>query len=165
MPTIPSLRISFAVGSTWIVRPAVMPSGSVLKAVRALFIQTGMMLMAVILIVEDDMLICELAGMMMQDCGYCILSASDVDEALELLRSHRKIDALFTDIYLKKAVYGGCELAQQAILLRPCLRVVYTTGNAITEKLKSLFIDGSLFLRKPYTVNQLQQSMAHALAI
>jgi CheY-like chemotaxis protein len=121
--------------------------------------------MAVILIVEDDMLICELAGMMMQDCGYCIVSASDVDEALALLRSPQKIDALFTDIYLKKAVYGGCELARQAILLRPYLRVVYTTGNAITDKLKSLFIDNSLFLRKPYTVGQLQHSMAHALAV
>jgi DNA-binding NtrC family response regulator len=124
-----------------------------------------MRLMTVILIVEDDMLICELAGMMMQDWGYCIRSANDVDEALEFLRSPQKIDVLFTDIYLKKAVYGGCELAQQAILLRPSLRVLYTTGNAITDKLKSLFVEGSLFLRKPYTVNQLQQSMAHALAV
>ena len=121
--------------------------------------------MAVILIVEDDFLICELAGMMMKDCGYCISSASDVDEALELLRSPQNIDVLFTDIYLKKAVYGGCELAQKAILLRPSLRVLYTTGNAITAELKSLFVDGSLFLSKPYTVSQLQQSMAHALAV
>lgn len=154
-----------AVGCTWIVRPLVMPVEKSSENGGVLIVQTGMMLMAVILIVEDDMLICELAGMMMQDCGYCIHSASDVDEALELLRSPRKIDALFTDIYLKMAVYGGCELAQQAILLRPSLRVLYTTGNAITDKLKSLFVDGALFLRKPYTVNQLQQSMAQALAV
>ena len=120
--------------------------------------------MAVILIVEDDLLIGELAGMMMQDCGYMILSASDVNEALELLRSPRQIDALFTDIYLKKAVYGGCELAREAIKMRPHLRVLYTTGNAITDKLKSLFIDGSLFLRKPYTAHQLQVSIGHMLA-
>ena len=120
--------------------------------------------MAVILIVEDDMLICELAGMMMQDCGYCIHSASDVDEALELLRSPRKIDALFTDIYLKKAVYGGCELARQAILLRPSLRVLYTTGSSMIETMRALFVDGAHFMEKPYAQDQLQNSMEKLLA-
>ena len=85
--------------------------------------------MAVILIVEDDVFIREIAEMMIQDWGHEILSASDVDEALLLLRSPQHIDALFTDIYLKKSVLGGCELAHQAIKLRPELRVLYTTGN------------------------------------
>ena len=120
--------------------------------------------MAVILIVEDDMFICELAGMIMQDCGYSILLAGDVDEALSLLRSAQRIDALFTDIYLKKAVFGGCDLAQEAMKLRPTLRVLYTTGNVITDKLKDQFVDGSHFLRKPYTANQLQQSVVGVLA-
>ena len=120
--------------------------------------------MAVILIVEDDTFICELAGMMIVDWGHDILSASDVDEALSLLRSPQPIDALFTDINLKNAVVGGCELAQQAILLRPNLRVLYTTGNFVSDKLKSLFIDGSQFLRKPYTANQLHTSVDGLLA-
>ena len=71
--------------------------------------------MAVILIVEDDVFIREIAEMMIQDWGHHTLSASDVDEALSLLRSAQHIDALFTDIYLKTAVLGGCELAHQAI--------------------------------------------------
>jgi len=119
--------------------------------------------MPLILIVEDDMLICELAGMMMQDCGYGIVSASDVGEALVLLQSSQRIDAMFTDIYLKNDVFGGCDLARQAKQLRPDLRILYTTGNAITEKLKSLFVDGGHFLRKPYTADQLQHSMSRAL--
>lgn len=120
--------------------------------------------MAVILIVEDDMLICELAGMMISDWGHEIVLASDVEEAFAVLQSTQVIDALFTDIYLKKAVFGGCELAQRAIRLRPNLRVLYTTGNSITEKLQALFIDGSRFLRKPYTVDQLQASITSMLA-
>ena len=120
--------------------------------------------MAAILIVEDDLFICELAGMLFQDWGHDILLTGDVEEALALLRSPRVIDALFTDIYLGKAVHGGCELARQAIELRPTLRVLYTTGNFINNKLTSLFVDGSHFLRKPYTANQLQQSIGHALA-
>lgn len=120
--------------------------------------------MAVILIVEDDVFIREMAEMMVQDWGHHTLSASDVDEALLLLRSSQPIDALFTDIYLKTAVLGGCELAHQAIKLRPKLRVLYTTGNSITDKLKALFVEGAHFVRKPYTDHQLQYSVESLLA-
>ena len=120
--------------------------------------------MAVILVVEDDAFICEMAEMMVQDCGHDTLSASDIDEALLLLRSPQHIDALFTDIYLKAAVFGGCELAHQAITLRPNLRVLYTTGNSITDKMKALFVEGTHVLRKPYTQHQLQDSVEGVLA-
>ncbi len=115
--------------------------------------------MAVILIVEDDVFIREVAEMMIEGWGHQTLSASDVDEALTILRSPRHIDALFTDIYLKTAVLGGCELAIQAIALRPGLRVLYTTGNTITDKMKALLVEGTHFLHKPYTENQLEESV------
>jgi CheY-like chemotaxis protein len=120
--------------------------------------------MAVILIVEDEIFTCQMAGMMIQDWGHQILSAHDVEEALSILRSSLQIDALFTDIYLKTRVLGGCELAQQAIKLRPELRVLYTTGNSVTESLKALFVAGAQFLPKPYTPHQLQDSVDDLLA-
>ena len=120
--------------------------------------------MAVILIVEDEVFTRELAEMMIQDWGHNTLTAGDVDEALEFLRSPQHIDALFTDIYLKTAVLGGCELAHQAIELRPKLRVLYTTGNSITDKMKALFVEGTHFLRKPYTPDQLKNSVENLLA-
>ena len=120
--------------------------------------------MAVILVVEDDVFIREIAEMMIQDWGHDTLSASDVDEALSFLRSAQHIDALFTDIYLNGSVLGGCELAHQAIALRPKLRVLYTTGNSVTDKLKALFVEGGHFLRKPYTHHQLQDSVDDLLA-
>jgi DNA-binding NtrC family response regulator len=120
--------------------------------------------MAVILIVEDDVFIREVAEMMIQGWGHQTLTASDVDEALIQLRAPQHIDALFTDIYLKAAVHGGCDLAHQAIALRPKLRVLYTTGNSVTEKMKALLIEGTHFLRKPYTQHQLQNSVIEMLA-
>jgi CheY-like chemotaxis protein len=128
------------------------------------FVTAEQILMAVILIVEDDAFIRDDAEMMIQDWGYDILSASDVDQALALLNSAQPIDALFTDIYLKKAVLGGYELAHQAIKLRRNLRVLYTTGNAINDKTRALFVDGGQFLQKPYTQLQLQSSVAELLA-
>ena len=120
--------------------------------------------MAVILIVEDDVFIREVAEMMIQDWGHQTLTASDVDEALAILRSPQHIDALFTDIYLKNLVHGGCDLALQAIALRPDLRVLYTTGNTVTDKMKALLIEGTHFLSKPYTQHQLQESVKGMLA-
>lgn len=120
--------------------------------------------MAVVLIVEDDVFIREIAVMMIEEWGHKTLSASDIDEALLLLRSDLEIDAMFTDIYLKDVVLGGCELAIKAIALRPDLRILYTTGNTVTEKMKVLLIEGMQFLRKPYTQNQLESSIANTLA-
>ncbi len=120
--------------------------------------------MAVILIVEDDVFIREMAEQMIQDWGHRTLSAGDVDEALSLLRSPQRIDALFTESYLKTAVLGGCKLARLAIELRPELRVLYTTGNSVTDKMKALFVGGTHFLAKPYTLIQLQGSVEDLLA-
>lgn len=120
--------------------------------------------MSAILIVEDDVFTRMIAEMMFQDWGYETLSASDVDEALSILRSPQHIDAIFTDIYLKARVDGGCELAHQAIKLRPHLRVLYTTGNSVTDEMRALFVEGGRFLGKPYTPQQLQDSVQGLLA-
>jgi CheY-like chemotaxis protein len=120
--------------------------------------------MAVILVVEDEVFTRQIAEMMIQDWGHDTLSASDAEEALSFLRSPRDIDALFTDIHLKDAVLGGCHLAHQAIELRPTLRLLYATGNIVTEKMKSLLVEGTKCLRKPYAPHELQDSLAALLA-
>jgi CheY-like chemotaxis protein len=120
--------------------------------------------MAVILIVEDNSLIRQIAEMMIQDWSHQTLSASDVGEALSLLRSPRHIDALFTDIYLKTEVLAGVNLhTRQSSFGRNC---VFSTRQAIsvTEKMKAQFAEGTRFLRKPYSPDQLQNSVEELLA-
>ena len=119
--------------------------------------------LAMLLIVDDDVFIRVIAELLLKDMGHSTLPASDVDEALLLLRSPQHIDALLTDIRLEGAVLGGCELAHQAIKLRPQLGVLYITGNSITDKMKTLFVEGSYFLEKPYTPHQLQNSVEELL--
>lgn len=120
--------------------------------------------MAVILVVEDDVFISAIASMLLRGWGHHTLEANDEDEALLFLRSPSQIDAIFTDIYLKEAVLGGCGLARKAIELRPELRVLYTTGNFVTDEMKALFVKGKHFLSKPYTEQQLQDSVEDMLA-
>jgi CheY-like chemotaxis protein len=123
----------------------------------------GRALMSVILIVEDDAFIHEYMEVIIQELGHETLSASDMDGALSLLHAPRQIDLLVTDIFLKKAASGGIELAHQAIQIRPKLPVLYTTGNTVTDELKSLFVKDARYLRKPYTLWQLQNSIGELL--
>ena len=120
--------------------------------------------MAVILVVEDDVFIREMAESMILDWGHEVLSACDVPEALAHLRSSHHIDALFTDVYLKAEIHGGCDVARLAMLQRPGLRVLYTTANRVTDKLHALFATGTHFLPKPYTEDQLGASVQKLLA-
>ena len=99
--------------------------------------------MAVILIVEDDVFIGEIAEMMIQDWGHRTLSASDVDEALSLLRFPSTHRCTFYRNLSQTAVLGGCGLAGQAIALRPQSGLLYTTGNSTTDKMNALFVEGS----------------------
>jgi FixJ family two-component response regulator len=67
---------------------------------------------------------------------------------------------LFTDINLPDGpdAMDGLELARQAVELRPRLRVIYTTGGGRTDGMSALFVDGGIFLPKPYRTEQLIQA-------
>src|SRR5438270_3505438 len=65
-------------------------------------------LMGVVLIVEDDEQVRVLAQSAVQDTDHQALTASNVDEALALLRDEQQqIDLLFTDIALWDDTQGG----------------------------------------------------------
>ncbi len=44
---------------------------------------------------------------------------------------------------------------------RPDLKVLYTTGQGVTDGMKAMMVEGSAILEKSYTVEQLQ----HALGV
>jgi len=120
--------------------------------------------MAVILIVDDEVFIRGVTEIMVQDLGHKTLVASDPVEALAHLESATPIDGLFTDIRLKSSALGGFELARQAMALRPELRILYTTGSSLTDKMRTLFVEGAHFMQKPYSPAQLNDSMKELLA-
>ena len=111
--------------------------------------------MAVVLIVEDDVFIRQVAEIMVEDIGYATLTASDVAEALAFLEGAQSIDLLITDIRLKSEAGGGYALARQARILRPNLPVLYVTGSGPTE-MEGQLVAGAHILQKPYTQDQLQ---------
>jgi CheY-like chemotaxis protein len=76
---------------------------------------------AVILVVEDDEDVRTLVKATLADMNYQVISASDGPSALEILRSDRHIDLLFTDVVMPGGM-SGLQLAEQARHNRPDCR-------------------------------------------
>jgi CheY-like chemotaxis protein len=116
--------------------------------------------MAVVLVVEDEDQVRVLAESYLEEQGHEVLSAGTPIGALALLRQSAPVDLLFTDLDLKGDIQAGIELAKAAVKLCPRLRVLYTTGRAITDGMKARFVPGSAALAKPYTVEELRGSLS-----
>ena len=112
--------------------------------------------MAVILIVEDDAFILQSLEWVLEDMGHNTLAASDLAGALLHLAAAQPIDALVVDIRLDALAFGGYEVANQAIGLRPDLPVLYTSGSPLTDDMTGRFVPGGCFLQKPYSPAQIE---------
>ncbi|WP_309604396.1 response regulator [Phenylobacterium sp.] len=119
--------------------------------------------MSLILIVEDEIFIRENAEWMIGDLGHTTLVACDLDEAIAHLSGAVPIDALFVDMRLRELAFGGYEVANQAIVLQPDLRVLYTSGTPLSPEMTERFVRGGQFLQKPYSPEQLGVSMEQLL--
>jgi CheY-like chemotaxis protein len=119
--------------------------------------------MAVILAVEDDHFILESLEWVIEDLGHSPLLASDLAGALLHLAATHQIDMLFVDIRLDTLAFGGYDVANQAIGLRPDLPVLYTSGSPLCADMTGQFVPGARFLQKPYSARQLESSFGQLL--
>jgi DNA-binding NtrC family response regulator len=119
--------------------------------------------MATVLIVEDEIFVRETAEWIIEDIGYDALVAEDLGQALAFLAAPGEIDALFVDIRLNALLLGGYDVANQAIGLRPALRVLYTSGSPLCPAMTNRFVEGGQFLQKPYSPSQLGVSLEQLL--
>jgi len=115
--------------------------------------------MATILIVEDEPSLLVLAESCLQEHGHKTLSATGATEASTLLGTSGEIDLLFADIGLKDDPEAGLKLAADAVEKRPDIKVLYTTGQTVTDGMKALFVPKSALIAKPYTVDELLTSL------
>ena len=89
----------------------------------------------VILVVEDDDEVRAQTVEMLRELGYGVLEAPEAVEAMRLLAERSDVKLLFTDVGLPGGI-NGRQLAEQALRVRPRLRVLFTTGyerNAIVH--------------------------------
>jgi CheY-like chemotaxis protein len=116
--------------------------------------------MATVLIVEDEDQVRVLAESYLREQGHQTVSAATAEEALAVFEVVDRIDVMFTDVILKGDLHAGLDMAKEAVGRRPDLKVLFTTGSAITDGLKAMMVEKSAVLEKPYTVDQLQAALS-----
>ena len=115
---------------------------------------------AAILIVEDEAQVLILAESLLQEAGYETASASTLAEAQAIIHSDAKLDLVFTDLGLGEDAEAGIAIGQLVGQARSGMPVLYTSGRLVTDGMKSLLVERSAFLSKPYTAQDLLEAVA-----
>ena len=117
-----------------------------------------------IMVVEDEPEIRELVATSLAVEGFHVLCAEDAADALKLLDAHPEVELLFTDIIMPGDLHGY-DLARRAREVRPDIKLLYTSGYALTKALSQTApIEEARLVAKPYRLEQLVDEIRRALA-
>jgi two-component system cell cycle sensor histidine kinase/response regulator CckA len=114
-----------------------------------------------ILLVEDEAMVRAVAERALTRQGYQVLTATNGEEALELLEEGAEIDLLISDVVMP--TMDGPTLVRAARAKYPDLKILFMSGYAEEQLRKSIDIDRVSFLPKPFSVQQLGQAARDAL--
>jgi len=115
-----------------------------------------------VLVVEDDERVRAGTVDALRELGYSVVHAGSAADALKRLDEHPDVALLFTDIVMP--VTNGRKLAEEALALRPGLKVLFTTGftkNAVVHN--GVLDPGVNFIAKPFTLDQLSAKVREVL--
>ncbi len=117
-----------------------------------------------VLVVEDDPLIREIMHDVLEDEGFCAICADSTAEAIQTMQYDRGdgITAVFADIDLGDRG-GGYEVARCARLIKPDIKIIYTSGGAREDFMEER-VEGAIFVQKPYSPSQVCQLLKRKLA-
>ena len=118
-----------------------------------------------ILLVEDEAMVRAVAERALERQGYKVLTATNGEEALELLETmdgeSERIDLLISDVVMP--TMDGPTLVRHARERFPELPILFMSGYAEEQLRRSIDIDHVAFLPKPFSVQQLGEAARDAL--
>jgi PAS domain S-box-containing protein len=117
-----------------------------------------------LMLVEDEMVVRELALLVLSDLGYHVLTAVNGEEALRVASRHVgvPISLLITDVVMP--LMGGKELSGRLREQFPWLKILFSSGytdDAISDQ--GVLGEGVAFLQKPYTPSVLAKKVRELL--
>jgi signal transduction histidine kinase/DNA-binding response OmpR family regulator len=119
-----------------------------------------------VLVVEDDLMVRDVARATLEAGGYKVIEANDAEKAMEMVRnSMEPISVLITDIGLPNGL-SGLGLASRINEQHPNVRTIYISGygmDAFKEELPDDFRRTHQFLPKPFEPLSLLQAVADSL--
>jgi CheY-like chemotaxis protein len=109
-----------------------------------------------VLVVEDDEEVLKVTLEMLSALGYHAVSASNGTEAIQILKSDKKFDLLFSDIVMPRGI-TGVELAREAKQQCNGLKILLTSGNAEDVLERYGAVGEFPVIRKPFLRAELAQ--------
>ena len=103
--------------------------------------------MAIILIVEDELLLSLDISEALEDAGYAVIAVANADEAMKVLESRDNVRTIFTDIDLPGSM-DGLKLAAAVRDRWPPIHIIVTTGMRAPHR--DEIPANSAFIAKPY---------------
>lgn len=117
----------------------------------------------VVLLVEDEAVVREITGRVLENAGYRVLESGSASEALHLASKHAgRLDLLLTDVVMPGMT--GIDLADQLRSLQPDLVTVFMSGYAEGDIQRRISVTSTMHIQKPFTVNSLLSRIAEALS-
>jgi len=108
-----------------------------------------------VLVVEDVALIRMTTIDMLEQIGFEACEAADGPEALALLHKDGEIDILLTDLGLPGM--SGRRLVEEALRLKPALKVIIASGYSIPAQDAADLADSVSYLTKPFDIERLRR--------
>jgi PAS domain S-box-containing protein len=117
-----------------------------------------------VLVVEDNDSVREVASAMIEEMGFEILVAANGHEGLRLVEERRDINLVITDVIMAGGM-NGPELANKALKVRPDLKLLFMSGYAPGSLRQMQDLPERFDLvNKPFTRNDLTEKVRRALA-
>jgi CheY-like chemotaxis protein len=110
-----------------------------------------------VLVVEDESLIRELAVSAIADAGFEVVEACTAAEALEVLRARPDVAIVFTDVNMPGEL-DGLALAEMVHRHWPAIQLVVTSGRPLAGPIP----DEGKFVQKPYSLENMTEAVTTA---
>jgi signal transduction histidine kinase/CheY-like chemotaxis protein len=110
-----------------------------------------------VLVVEDVLLIRMATVDMVEQIGFSATEAGDGAEALVQLQKDPTIEILLTDLGLPGM--NGRQLVQEALRLKPSLKVIIASGYSTEDATGEPQVRGLVHLTKPFDLSQLRRAL------
>lgn len=111
-----------------------------------------------VLVVDDEVPLRQAVSFILGQSGYEVLEASDGYQAIEMVKSHRKVDVVLLDVMMPRL--DGVATMKALRELRPDLRVIATSGVNHDTRVEALRRMGvQHFLLKPYRNQELLEAL------
>ena len=111
----------------------------------------------VVLFVDDDEIVLEVGSLMLQKLGYRVLSVSNGNRAIEILKEN-KVAFVILDMLMPGM--NGFEIYHKMKKIQPDLKIILTSGyteDQPDQRSESIGFDG--FIQKPFNLQQLSEKI------